>query len=66
MKQTFFSENWKMDSFLFFFSLHVLFVYRSDDRNSPIVCDSEPSHRNVVTLGAEIQHRQQVSGEGGG
>lgn len=35
-------------------------------RNSPVVRDGESSHGNVVTLGAEVQQRQQVSSDGGG
>lgn len=40
--------------------------YRSDVQNSPVVRDGESSHGNVVALGAKIEQRQQVSGEGGG
>lgn len=56
-----------MGSFLFSLSLSLCYLCcRSEVGNSPAVCDSEPSHRNVVTLGAKIQQREQVSGEGGG
>lgn len=67
MKCSYFQKTQKWVHFSFFSLLFLCYLCcRSEVGNSPAVCDSEPSHRDVVTLGAKIQQREQVSGEGGG